>query len=136
MTLIAIVFAGFAAFAGQAPPQSAAQQNAPASMDGVVIRFGSNDGIAQATVELRRIQTQPSAPPVRGQPAPIDPLQVQGAPEEVIRQLAASGRLTLPPPPLTFTTDSTGRFQFLNVAPGEYRLYVTRETGFTCATRV
>jgi len=99
--------------------QGATPQGPPASVEGVVVRFGSNEPVPGSLVELRRIQAGPVNPALQGLPAGVVLANVPGAQP--------------PAPPLTTTTSDGGRFQFLAVLPGDYRLYATRESGYTPA---
>src|SRR5262245_54192066 len=113
---------------------------APASLEGIVVSFGTNEPIPNADVELRRIV------PAALLPANLSPdiglpelrLIVQtaenlngnptfaGGPNSV-EALRAIAREAVS---LTATTATTGRFSFRNVPPGEYRLYATRSSGY------
>ena len=98
--------------------QGATPQSPAASVEGVVVRFGSNEPVPMTLVELRRVQAGPAVP---GLPLgfPAGPVGGPGTPP--------------PSPPLTSMTNDRGAFQFAEVPPGEYRLYATREIGFTPA---
>ena len=100
--------------------QGAVPQGTPASVEGDVVLFGSNEPIPMTLVELRRVQTISS---VGGLPAGLPPgLDIPGL---VSR--------TPPQPPLTTMTNGAGHFQFPAVLPGEYRLYASRPSGYTPA---
>src|SRR5262245_20384081 len=108
-------------------------QNAspPASLEGIVVSFGTNEPIANADVELKRI-----LPASVFAAANLPP----DAPPETLRLLVQTGQnLSAAPPPagasnslssiislsrevvdLTVTTAKDGRFSFKNVPPGEY----------------
>ena len=100
--------------------QGAVPQGPPASVEGDVVLFGSNQPIPMTLVELRRVQTLSS---IAGLPAGLPPgLDMTG--------LVARPQ---PQPPLTTMTNDAGHFQFAAVPPGDYRLYASRATGYTPA---
>lgn len=94
---------------------------APASIDGIVVSFGTAEPIGKAEVELRKISPGPTLP--TNLPANLSAAQA----EILLRSLNTQGA---PASTTTFTTSSDGRFAFRNVLPGEYRMYVTRSTGY------
>ena len=91
--------------------QASPQDRSVASLDGVVVSFGTDIPVPKADVELRKVNE------AGGTPAPSQP-----APGMVF--------LAPPPPSPTFTTSADGKFSFRNIAPGNYRLYVTRANGY------
>jgi hypothetical protein len=82
-------------------------QQAPASVDGVVIKMGSGEPIAGATVQLH----------------------AEKAPDEKV----PDGTPPVMPPTYTATTTQDGRFSFTNVLPTTYRLIATRSGGYVPA---
>ena len=104
--------------------QNAAIPVTPASVDGIVVSFGTNDPIGKADVELRNVSPRPPLP--ANLPANLSPAQI----ETLLRGLVASGGAQVQDNPTIFTTSSDGRFTFRNVPPGEYRVYVTRSSGY------
>jgi hypothetical protein len=76
--------------------QGTTPQGPPASVEGVVVRFGSNEPVPGSLVELRRIQAGPVNPALQGLPPGVVLTNVPGA------QPPAS--------PLTTTTSDGGRF--------------------------
>ena len=95
-------------------PQATPQDRPPASLDGVVVNFGTDVPIAKADVELRRI-ADPGA-------APAPPQNLPGG-------LVFAGAPPAAPASPMFTTSADGKFSFKNIPPGNYRLYVTRANG-------
>src|SRR5688572_1747849 len=91
--------------------QASPQDRSVASLDGVVVSFGTDIPVPKADVELRKVNE------AGGTPAPSQP-----APGMVF--------FAPPPPSPTFTTSADGKFSFRNIAPGNYRLYVTRANGY------
>lgn len=83
-------------------PQQQAQQ-APATVEGRVVKYGTGEPLADVTVELQR--TSPQTGPPNAGPPPIPPVK----------------------------TDVSGRFQIANIAPDEYRLYATHSNGYVPA---
>jgi len=81
------------------------QQGTPASVEGDVVLFGSNEPIPMTLVELRRVQTISS---VGGLPAGLPPgLDITGF---VARPQ--------PQPPLTTMTNGAGHFEYSRMACG------------------
>src|SRR5689334_2706933 len=104
--------------------QNAAITLTPASVDGIVVSFGTNDPVGKADVELQKISPGPTLP--ANLPANLSPAQI----ETVLRGLIVPGGTPAPGNSTIFTTSSDGKFTFRNVPPGEYRVYVTRSTGY------
>jgi hypothetical protein len=84
--------------------QVQAPQQTPATVEGVVIKMGSGEPIAGATVQLHSEKSP-------------EPEQTR----------------TLPVPMYTATTTQDGKFAFTNVAPARYRLIATRSGGYVPA---
>lgn len=82
-------------------------QQTPASIDGIVIKMGSGEPIANARIQLD-LQDKGIAPP--------------GALSDMRRTGNSTAR-----------SDSSGRFTFENVTPGTYRLIATYDGGFVPA---
>ena len=89
--------------AGQ--PLPVPQSTAPATVEGVVVKFGTREPIAGARVQLD-LQVDPlrDSQPPPGSPPPVIP----------------------PPVHIAATTGVDGKFVLDNVTPGEYRLYAFR----------
>jgi protocatechuate 3,4-dioxygenase beta subunit len=104
--------------------QNAAVTVTPASVDGIVVSFGTNDPVGKAEVELRKISPGPTLP--ANLPANFSSAQI----ETLLRGLSISGGADVAANPAIFTTSSDGKFTFRNVTPGEYRVYVTRSSGY------
>jgi hypothetical protein len=92
--------------------QAAQPQQVPsgASIEGIVVDFGSGQPIDGAVVEFRRAQGAATA-----------------APRFVV---GPSGEILQAPSATTFTTGADGKFKFIDPPAGEYRLYVTRIRGY------
>src|SRR6185436_6902625 len=99
-------------------------QNAPpptkATINGIVLRAGTGDPIARASVTLARatggftgITPEPAAPGARGA-APSIPGQTA--------QIAVAPQQPIP----AVLTDDRGRFQIKDVDPGNYRIVAAR----------
>jgi Carboxypeptidase regulatory-like domain len=82
-------------------------QQAPASVDGVVIKMGSGEPIAGATVQLHA--------------------------EKASEETVPDGTPPVMPPTYTATTTQDGRFSFTNVLPTTYRLIATKSGGYVPA---
>jgi Carboxypeptidase regulatory-like domain len=80
-----------------------------ASIDGIVVKQGTGEPIAGATVQLNLAVTQNPIMPGR------DPLP--------------SPLISPDPSRRSTTSDRSGRFEFQNVVPGEYRLVATHSSG-------
>jgi hypothetical protein len=108
MNLLLIVLALLAG-AFQAQPQ-----RSPSSIEGVVMKLGTTEPLANANVQLNlevsddrrdELERQPQSPDI--------------SPQDTFHRKA--------------TTDGTGRFIFENVTPGEYRLIATYDGGYVPA---
>jgi hypothetical protein len=84
---------------------AAAPQLSTGSVQGIVVRVGTAEGLSRATVELRRDEERVTTPP--------------GMPPQLMSALT-------PPPLFATTTEADGRFLFPNVRPGRYRIVTTR----------
>jgi hypothetical protein len=102
--------------------QNPAENSSPATIEGIVVTFGTNVPIANADVELRRIT--PSPTPATLTAAQMDLLRGGGGlPPGFVLQ---SG----PPASTTTRTAGDGKFSFKNVPPAEYRVYATHGTSY------
>jgi hypothetical protein len=101
-------------------PQARPQDTPGASVDGVVVSFGSNTPIAKADVELRRINA----------PSNTQQLTVQSV--NVILPGFGPGVVGTPAPAPSpmFSTSADGKVSFKDVPAGNYLLYVTRANGY------
>ena len=86
-----------------APPQQ------PASIEGIVIKLGSGEPLADAKVQLDLVERLERR---------SEPMQPPTSPENFHRMARS---------------DRNGRFVFQNVVPGDYRLIVTRDGGYVPA---
>jgi hypothetical protein len=93
-----------------AAPQPPGLQTGTASLEGIVVKLGTNDPISGADVELT---LQPGGPL-----APSGPVQPN--------QLA---QYATPNPPYTATSGPDGKFTFRNIAAGNYKLVAARIGG-------
>src|SRR5688572_8993510 len=112
-----------------AAPQSTPPSNTPppavatASIEGIVIRMGSNDPVAGADVELTRVEGTPSAP--------MTPQAIQYV--STVLQGGGPGG-PLPPPAIAAEvlyakTGQDGKFSFKELKAGKYRLVAARVGG-------
>ena len=91
-----------------------------ASIEGIVVEMGTNQPIADAAVELTRLQGTPSSP--------LNPGAAEAFAALSDRNNRAVGSLRPSPPPALApevqyaTTTENGRFVFRNLKPGGYRL--------------
>jgi protocatechuate 3,4-dioxygenase beta subunit len=95
-------------------PQASPQDRAPASLDGIVVSFGTNNPIAKADVELRRTDVAAATTVILPPGVQRQPVAPPGA----------------PPASRIITTSADGKYSFKDVLPGNYRLYVTRASGY------
>src|SRR5262245_46310190 len=99
------------------------QASGSASLEGVVVRVGTNEPLSGARIILSQGQPAPAPAPVVGAltssaaPVPV------GA-SIVLSPSAPSATPTTPPTALSVTTDRDGRFVFQNLDAGLYRLQV------------
>jgi beta-lactamase regulating signal transducer with metallopeptidase domain/protocatechuate 3,4-dioxygenase beta subunit len=91
----------------------------PNSIEGMVVRLGSNDPVSEVDVELRRVEGTPSVPLL---PLVLPPGNY--GPGAIVRP-------TYPNPAdiANARTKSDGRFIFTNLKPGTYRLQAARAGG-------
>ncbi len=107
--ILVALLAGVPLFAGQA-----------SAIDGMVVRFGTTEGISGVDVELTRIEGTKAFPLAERQQAG------PGGPG-VIAPMAAG-----PADIFSARTNSDGRFGFTNLPPGLYRLLAARSGGAYC----
>ena len=97
-------------------PQQPAPPGQAGAIAGTVVRLGTNEPVAEAFVELRKIDCGESGTPAEvytaltGRPNPYWAATTSATPPEVF----------------TATTDSAGRFQFPNLAAGNYCIVAYR----------
>jgi protocatechuate 3,4-dioxygenase beta subunit len=103
MNLLLFVLAALTSAFQALPPR------APSSIEGIVLKLGTTEPLANAVVQLNLEVSDDRLNEVERVPQPDIP------PEELFHRKA--------------TTDSNGRFSFENVRPGEYRLIATYEGG-------
>src|SRR4051812_39843067 len=96
--------------------QNLAAQAQPAAIQGIVVKSGTSEALANAVVELRADDDRPAVP------------------------LPPGVTILEPAPLVATTTEADGRFMFRNIRPGRYRLvanrpgYVRRQVGITATT--
>src|SRR5262245_11640753 len=103
MNLLLFVLVALAGAFQAQPPRS------PASIEGVVLKLGTTEPLANATVQLNLEISDDRGYEVERHPPPDTP------PEDLFHRKVS--------------TDSNGRFIFQNVTPGNYRLIATYDGG-------
>jgi hypothetical protein len=96
--------------------QAPGLQVGTSSIEGVVVKLGTNDPIPGADLELT---LQSSVPP--GPTGPVTPFTTA--------QQTQSSPTTAPIPPYTATSGADGKFTFRNIAAGNYKLVAARIGG-------
>src|SRR5262245_51224529 len=95
-----------------------ASSQTSASIEGVVVRYGTSEPISSADVDLTRLDGERNTATVSG-------MYSQGV-------IAIGGNRSLVPNSVTTRTKADGRFRFSNLQPGGYRLSASHQGGLYC----
>src|SRR6185295_17394795 len=102
-----------------APVRTVQPQSGPGSIDGIIVRMGTSDPVADVNVEMRRVEGTTESP--------LLPLVYPGgsfSPGAIVIANAPN-----PADAFYATTGSDGAFRFSNLRPGKYRLLAAHPDG-------